>query len=397
VSPRRGLALGYRVSPRRRRLLIRALTSCVVVGGIAVPWLFDDYTTALLAKTLVLGLVGVSVALLTGIAGLPTLGQTAPFAAGAYACAVLSIHTDSVGVVQLLTGAAAGGVLAALTAPLVVYGRGVVVLMITLALGELTVTAASRWKSVTGGTDGLFGMPSIRPFWGMPVLSGDRDRYLYVLVVVVLVVCVVLAVLRTPAGLLLRASRDGEGRMRASGHPVTGYLSVAYLAAGSVAGIAGSLLVTAQQYVSPQDFGFETAALLLLGVVIGGTASIGGAIAGTALVIAARDWLSGLLPGHAPLLLGALFVLTAYLLPRGVVGIPASFAALLRSRSREPARPGAATRPGPAGKTSPGAETGDTGLAADSADTGPAADRGDTGTTGDTGDTGTAGSRRVRT
>jgi ABC-type branched-subunit amino acid transport system permease subunit len=45
-----------------------------------------------------------------------------------------------------------------------------------------------------------------------------------------------------------------------------------------------------------------------------------GAVAGTALVFAARDWLSGLLPGHAPLLLGAVFVLTAYLLPRGVAG-----------------------------------------------------------------------------
>jgi ABC-type branched-subunit amino acid transport system permease subunit len=45
-----------------------------------------------------------------------------------------------------------------------------------------------------------------------------------------------------------------------------------------------------------------------------------GAIAGAALVFAARDWLSGLLPGHAPLLLGGLFVLTAYVLPRGVAG-----------------------------------------------------------------------------
>jgi branched-chain amino acid transport system permease protein len=60
--------------------------------------------------------------------------------------------------------------------------------------------------------------------------------------------------------------------------------------------------------------------LLLLGVVIGGSGSVLGAFAGTALVFAARDWLSGLLPGQAPLLLGALFVATAYLLPNGVAG-----------------------------------------------------------------------------
>ena len=113
--------------------------------------------------------------------------------------------------------------------------------------------------------------------------------------------------------------------MRASGHPVTGYLAVALVAAGAVAGVAGSLLVTVQQYVSPADFGFDVAALLLLGVVIGGAGSVGGAFAGTALVIAGRDWLSGLLPGHAPVLLGGLFVLAAYAFPQGVAaraGLP---------------------------------------------------------------------------
>ncbi|MEV4757196.1 branched-chain amino acid ABC transporter permease [Micromonospora sp. NPDC049559] len=323
------------------RPLMRAVAVGAVLAAVAAPWLVDDYTTALLARTLLLGLVGVSVALLTGVAGLPTLGQTAPFAAGAYAGAALSLHTGSVGVVQLAAGAAVGAAFALVTVPLVVYARGVVVLMITLAIGELAVVAANRWRSVTGGTDGLYGMPSAPPVWGLPVLDTERARYLYVLVVVAIVAGVTLAVLRTPAGLLLRASRDDEARMRASGHGVTGYFAVAYLAAGAIAGTAGSLLVTAQQYVSPADFGFEISALLLLGVVIGGTASIGGAIAGTALVVVARDWLSGLLPGHAPLVLGVLFVLTAYLLPRGVAGLLGDGRGLtwLAGRRRSGARP----------------------------------------------------------
>lgn len=292
------------------------LVPAAAVVAVAVPWMVDDYTTALAGRTLVLGLVAVSVALLTGIAGLPTLGQTAPFAVGAYACGYLATHFELVGVVQLLVGAAAGAALALVTVPLVVYARGVVVLMITLAIGELIVVAASRWKSVTGGTDGMFGIPGTRPAWGMSELDGDRARYFYVLAVVALVFTAVVLALRTPAGMLLRASRDDEGRMRASGHHVTGYLAASYVAAGLVAGVAGSLLVTSQQYVSPADFGFDISALLLLGVVIGGSASIPGAILGTALVIAARDWLSGRLPGNAPLLLGILFVLTAYLSPR---------------------------------------------------------------------------------
>jgi branched-chain amino acid transport system permease protein len=276
-----------------------------VAVAVAVPWIVDDYTTATIARILVLGLVAVSVALLTGVTGLPTLGQTAPFATGAYAAAQLD------GPVQLVVAIGAGAGFALLTAPLVVYARGVFVLMITLAIGELAIIVAGRWKSVTGGTDGLMAAPTF---------GTDRARYLYALAVVGVIVALVLLALRSPAGLLLRASRDDEARMRASGHPVTAYLTGAYVAAGGIAGAGGALLVTTQQYVSPADFGFDTAALLLLGVVIGGAGSMLGAVAGTALVLAARDWLSGLLPGHAPLLLGALFVLTAYLLPRGVAG-----------------------------------------------------------------------------
>jgi branched-chain amino acid transport system permease protein len=334
-----------------RRRMSPTLAGCLLLTAVTLPFLIDDYTASLLALALVLGLVAVSVALLTGVAGLPTLGQTAPFAAGAYTCAAVNLHASSgtapIGAVSLLIGAAAGAALAALTAPLVMHARGVVVLMITLALGELAATTAGRWKSVTGGTDGLIGLTSVPALWGTPVLDTDKGRYWYALAVVVLMVGLTLLVLRTPAGALLRASRDHEGRMRASGHPVTAYLVAVVVLAGAIAGVAGSLLVTVQEYVSPADFGFDTAALLLLAVVIGGTESLGGAIAGTAVIIAVRDWLSGLLPGQAPILLGTLFVLTAYLLPRGLRGLSVS---RIVSRARTLSRwLRAAMRPKPPG------------------------------------------------
>ncbi|MFB9237915.1 branched-chain amino acid ABC transporter permease [Plantactinospora siamensis] len=331
----------------RSRLVRRIVGAVLVVAALAVPWTADDYSTSLLARTLVLGLVGMSVALLTGVAGLPTLGQTAPYAAGAYCCALLAGHGQQVSVVLLAVGAAAGALFGLLTVPLVVHARGVVVLMITLAIGELVGTAASRWRSVTGGSDGLATLSPARPFWGAPLLETDRARYLYTLAVVAVVLLLVAAVLRTPAGAVLRAGRDDERRLRASGHPVPAYLTGAYVLAGAVAGVGGSLLVTVQQYVSPADFDFDTSALLLLGVVIGGAASMTGALVGAALVIASRDWLSGVLPGYTPLVLGAAFVATAYLFPNGFGGSNPTLRRYLgRLRRGRPGRPGLAARAG---------------------------------------------------
>jgi hypothetical protein len=140
--------------------------------------------------------------------------------------------------------------------------------------------------------------------------------YLYVLVVTAVLVVAVLFLLRSRFGTLLRAGRDNESRMRASGHPVTLYLAALYVIAGALAGVAGSLLVVVDQYVSPADSGFSLSALVLLAVVIGGATSITGAFFGAALVVVTRDWLAG--AGQAPLVLGAVFVICVYVLPEGL-------------------------------------------------------------------------------
>lgn len=295
----------------------------LIVALVPMAWVLDEYATKTLTKILVVGLLAVSVALLTGVAGLPTLGQTAPYLVGAYTAATLVRHDVHIGVVQLLAAAGAGAVFALVTAPLVVYARGVVVLMITLALGELTSTVAGRWKAVTNGTDGMLAFTSPAPLPGLVTLDTDRATYLYVLTVVAVLVGALLLVLRSPAGAMLRAARDGETRMRSSGHPVAGYLTVAYVVAGALAGAAGALLVTVERYVSPGAGGFDVAALVLLAVVIGGATSLVGALLGAGLVVATRDWLAGTddrLTGHAPLVLGGLFIVCVYLLPRGLLG-----------------------------------------------------------------------------
>ncbi|WP_234487472.1 branched-chain amino acid ABC transporter permease, partial [Streptomyces sp. MBT54] len=288
---------------------------------IALPALLDAYSISLAGSALALGLLAVSVTVLTGYAGLPTLGQTAPFAVGAYATANLADAGWTVGPVQVVLSALAAAVFAAVVGPAVIRARGTTVLMITLAIGELTGAVVNQLKSVTGGADGLVGFPATQALWGGEGMLEESELYNYALVVAVVAVALTLLVLRSPAGKLLTGTRGAEARMRASGHPVGRYLLVAHICAGALAGVGGSLMVTVQQYLSPADVGFEIAAFALLAVVIGGTTSVIGALLGAGLIVATRDWVAGSWPGHGPLLLGVLFVATVYVLPRGLAGL----------------------------------------------------------------------------
>ncbi|MFD5791419.1 ABC transporter permease [Streptomyces sp. NPDC127037] len=300
----------------------QAVPLLVLLGVLfALPGVLDPYSISLAGSALALGLLAVSVTVLTGYAGLPTLGQTAPFAVGAYATANLADAGWTVGPVQIVLSALAAAVFSAVTGPAVIRARGTTVLMITLAVGELTSAVINQVKSVTGGADGLVGFPATRALWGGEGMTEERELYVYAVVVAVVAVALTLLVLRSPAGKLLTGTRGAEARMRASGHPVGRYLLVAHICAGALAGVGGSLMVTVQQYLSPADVGFEIAAFALLAVVIGGTTSVVGALLGAGLIVFTRDWVAGSWPGHGPLLLGALFIAAVYLLPRGLAGL----------------------------------------------------------------------------
>ena len=308
ASPRRGIGLPA-WGP--------AVVAVLAVAG----WLVDPYTLSTWTRILSLGLLALSVAVLAGTAGLPSLGQVAPYAVGAYTTAILARHGITAGPVQVAAAAAAGAGFCIPVGLAVVRTRGITCLMVTLAVGELTAVAAGQWTALTGGTDGLAGVPATQPWWGTAPMLSDRAAYGYALTIAVAVTAGLWWVLRTPAGLLLQGCRDHEARMRASGHPVTRYLLAAYVGAGAIAGVGGALLVTAQRYVSPADVGFEISALVLLAVCIGGAASLGGALGAVALVVTVRDWAAASVPGRGPLLLGALFIAAVYLLPDGLAGL----------------------------------------------------------------------------
>lgn len=307
------------VAGRRAVPWARLVTVAMVVTLALVPLFVAPYETGILASILVFALLAASLDLLVGITGLPSLGHAAYFGAGAYAAGWVSINVTAAAPLPLLAGLATGAVVAAATGWLAVRSRGTFFLMLTLAIGELLHQVAQSWESVTGGSDGLYGIPSMRI--GGSVLTEVGFVYWYVLAGFGVGFGVLWAVSRSPFGAALRGVRDNEARMRSLGYSPFRYKYVAFVLAGAIAGLAGGLLAAQERLVTPADLGFTTAALALLAVVLGGAGTLWGAALGAALVVLVRDALAPTLDGHGQLVLGAVFIMAVYLMPRGFAGL----------------------------------------------------------------------------
>jgi branched-chain amino acid transport system permease protein len=299
----------------------RAAAGAVLVLLALVPLLVSSNVADMLTRVLAFALLAIGLDLLAGVAGLPSLGQAAPFGVGAYAAALLGKHVTTIGPVQLVAAAAAGAALAAAVGWLLVRSRGTYFLMLTLAVGEIVHELADRWEGVTGGTNGLAGVPAITLYPGGPPVRLAGVLYWYVLAAVLVCAGLLWMVSRSAFGQTLRGIRDNEERMRSLGYRTFPPKYAVFCIAGAAAGAAGSLWVAQSRFVSPADLGFEVSALALLAVVIGGRGSLWGAALGAAVVVLVREELSPQLGGRGPLVLGLVFVAAVYLLPRGFAGL----------------------------------------------------------------------------
>jgi branched-chain amino acid transport system permease protein len=299
--------------PRRPGHRATVLVAVAVLAAVALPAVADAYTVSIASTALVLATLAMSAQLVTGLAGLPTLGQAGYLGVGAYVTALLADAGVSNGPVQLLAAASSGALAAAVSAPLVLRTRGTATLMVTFAVGELVRTVASKWAAVTGGDEGLQ-TPPVTVWPGTAPLHAEGFVYLYLLACFLILTAAVAVLLRTRLALVLRGAADHEARLGALGYHVTRSLLAGWVAAGALAGAGGALLVAAHRYVSPADMHFDVSALALLAAAIG-AGTMRGAVAGAVLVVAVRDLLGTETGGHSLALLGLAFLLIAYRQP----------------------------------------------------------------------------------
>ena len=215
-----------------------ALAAAVLIALIVGPLVLSSYWTGLLTQMLILAMLAMSLDVLLGYTGLPSLGHAGIFGVAAYAVAVLSTKYGAGFAVSVAGGLAAGVILTALTGLLVSHVRDVYFLMITLAIGMVLWGISYRWIPMTGGDNGLSGIPRLETHAGLPV-EGPVVFHYVTLAIFVLSLAALAVIVRSPFGAALKGIRENEPRMRSLGFNTRLHCYLSYIVSGTFASVAG--------------------------------------------------------------------------------------------------------------------------------------------------------------
>jgi len=294
------------------------LLALAALGAVAaLPWLAGSYPVKLVQEILIWGIFAMSLDLLMGYAGMISLGHSAFFGLGGYVAALALKHwSPSLTSALLLPALAAAGA-ALVIGSLSIRSSGVYFIMLTLAFSQMLYAAAfsAAWL---GSSDGLPGVPRPR----LPGVDLDRTSvfHLYVVTVFVLAALALHRIVRSPFGRVLGGIEDNEHRMVAVGYAVARFKLVAFVVAGTVAGIAGALYAQFNGYISPEALSWTTSGEVLLMVIIGGAGTLGGPVLGAAGFILLQSLVSSYTERWM-LILGAVFIGFVLWAPAGLLGI----------------------------------------------------------------------------
>ena len=305
---------------------MNARWQCIAILGLGLAFLIvfrasgpTNYQIALMMRCMILMIVTIGLNMLIGHAGLVSLGQAALYGLGAYMAAWLAVKQG----VSFLPAVAAGIVVTALAGAILAYPtvrvRGVYLAVITIAFGLIFQNILVEWLSVTGGTQGLIGIPRGTVFGG--VLT--RPIYFWVVTGCLSVAYVIqYTLLHSRYGRAMRATAQSENAACALGINLAATRTLAFVIAAALAGLAGALYTFLNLFVNFETFTFFHSISFLLMVILGGTGTLLGPIVGTAMLTYLAELLQGLQEWQL-FAYGMLLAAVMFLMPQGVVGTAA--------------------------------------------------------------------------
>jgi branched-chain amino acid transport system permease protein len=306
----------------RQTFLQRSGMSLGILAALALmPFVMPYY--ALGTEILLFALAAVAFDLCLGFTGVMMFCQASFFGTSVYVTALTLIHVSQNIFVAVFLGVAAASTLALLFGWLASSRSGSYSVLLTLAFNECIYFIAYQWSSLTGGDDGLTGVP--RPNIDLPGgLSLDIQSSLsfYVFAAVVFFVCflIIRRITLSPFGAVLKGIRENEKRAQAIGYNVRLYKVAVFVLGGMFMGLAGSLYCMHINFAHIHNVHFETSGNIVMMVLIGGMGTLVGPVIGAFLIMVASEFASTLWDRWM-IIQGVVFVLFVLFARGGIWGI----------------------------------------------------------------------------
>jgi len=291
---------------------MRALV-LLLAAVIALPFIVRP---AIASEIWIFAIFGLGLNLLLGYTGLLSFGQSTFFGSAAYVAGYLLKHY-AIGIpLALGVGVGIGALSALLVGYLCVQRSGLYFIMLTFALNQLFYFIAYQWTSVTGGEDGMPGIP--RPALLGVDLRDPLSYYLLLSALFLLALWLMKRIVESPLGRILQGIRENEVRAQAVGYHVPRFKLLAFVLGGAFSGAAGVLYAMLFGIVPLEAIGFVFSGNVVFATLIGGSGSLYGPVIGSFVFI----WLSesmSVVWARWPLLLGVAFVIVVLFFRGGVL------------------------------------------------------------------------------
>jgi branched-chain amino acid transport system permease protein len=280
------------------------------------PFVAGDFYINLASQILIAAIFALSLNLLVGFGGMTSLGHASYLGVAAYISALMTTRYGFGHGAAALISILGTVAMAAFFGLIALRATGLGFLMITLALSQVLWGLAYRMSGITNGDNGIAGLTRPEPF-GIS-LESPIAFYWFALIVTVIAFVMMTIFVSSSFGSSLKGVRDQPRRMAALGFNPWMIRWITFIYAGFWGGVAGLLYVYYNKYIHPTSLSITSSAEALLGVIVGGSGTLGGPIVGAALVLLLKNYVSAYLD-RWNMLLGFVFVFIMLVMPAGIV------------------------------------------------------------------------------
>lgn len=275
--------------------------------------------TALATNILIYGLFAVGYNLLLGYTGLLSFGHASFFGLGAYSTGLLLVKLNAPIGLAMIAGILAATLGAIAIGSISLRRREVYFAMLTLAFSQVLYFLGLQLKDLTGGDNGLRGIPIIHLPFSIDLFR-PLHTYYFVFVFFILSAYLVRRLLRSPFGKAMQAIRENENRATSCGYNAKTIKLISFIISGMLAGLAGSLYCIHLRFVPLETLYLGTSAEVLFIAIIGGVGTFWGPIVGSATFLLLNDITSTIMK-RWELVVGVIFILFILFLNRGICGL----------------------------------------------------------------------------